>query len=416
MAEEEEPMAGRLLIVGPYPPPYGGIASQIANTAPYFVAAGFEKVHILSWATEDSSREEAGLTLEKVALAQRASMMANPRHWGSALPMLARGLSQRLAPRNAVAEATRAAYVEKVLRDGRYDIVHYFMLTEGFIAPVIRRRLPHVRQVVTVYGEIFDHEELFGTRASLVRDQLAAVDHRLSSSRYCAQSVEALGIPSDDIEPLYYGVDLERFSPGNDATQFRREAGISPDSKLIFFFARLLAQMGADVVADVVPDVLEANGDAVFLLAGADGDCVPRFRELEARYPGRIHLRVNVPGGEVPKMYAACDLLLAPTRERHACMGMSIKEAMASGRVGICSRSGGIPEAVIDGETGILLPTGPDLRVKPADMTAAILDMLADDGRRQRMGVAARARAEAIFDNRQTAARLVEIYRGLLSA
>lgn len=404
----------RLLIVGPYPPPYGGIASQIANTAPYFVDAGFD-VDVLSWATTDASATDGPIRVERVALTKRAPILLNPATWGSATPMLLRGLSQRLGPRRAVAEAMRAAYVERAIREGGYQIVHYFMLTEGFIAPVIRRRLPHVRQVVTVYGEIFDHADLFGTQASMVRDQLEAVDHRLSSSRYCAQSVEALGIPSDDIEPLYYGVDLERFSPTNDAGEFRRAAGIAPDAKMIFFFARLLAQMGADVVAEAIPPVLDAADDAVFVVAGADGDCVPRFRELEARYPGRIHLRVNVPGSEVPRMYAACDLLLAPTRERHACMGMSIKEAMASGRVGICSRSGGIPEAVIDGETGILLPTGPDLRVKASDMIAAILDLIRDDERRRQMGVAARRRAEAIFDNRQTAARLVEIYRGLLA-
>jgi glycosyltransferase involved in cell wall biosynthesis len=182
-----------------------------------------------------------------------------------------------------------------------------------------------------------------------------------------------------------------------------------------FFLGRLNEEMGADVVADIVPDVLNAREDAVFIIGGADGPCVPRLRDLAARFPGRVVLRVNVPADRIPAMHAACDLLLAPTRDRHACMGMSIKEAMATGRVGICSRSGGIPEAVADGETGILLPTDSDLRVTPAHLRQVVLELLGDDRRRLALGEAARHRAEGMFDNRRTVARLIEIYRGLLN-
>ena len=116
----------------------------------------------------------------------------------------------------------------------------------------------------------------------------------------------------------------------------------------------------------------------MIIVAGADGEETENLRAIAERYKGRFFLKVNVPFSEVPGLYAACDILLAPTREKHACMGMSIKEAMATGKVCVCSRSGGIPEAVVDGETGILLQTGEDLHVDPAALARAT-GLLLDD-------------------------------------
>lgn len=408
-------MPGRILLVGPYPPPYGGIASQIANTAPLLLEGGFERVHVLASAKTDELSGDDRLVIQRIDLARHAGMTAAPQRWWQSAGALATMARYRLPARKAVAETVRLAAIRDLLRRHRYDIVHFFMLNDAPTAPVLRRLEPRLKIVLTIYGEIFDDEGFFRPRARLVREELAAVDACLSSSRHCARSVELLGLSSDRIEPLYYGVDLDHFSPRNDPWAFREKAGISASAKMVFFLGRLNDEMGADVVADVIPDVIAARDDAVFVVAGADGTCVPRLRDLETSFPGRVVLRVNVPGDQLPGMYAACDLLLAPTRDRHACMGMSIKEAMATGRVGICSRSGGIPEAVTDGETGVLLPTDSDLRVAPADLTRAILGLLGDDQRRTAMGQAARRRAELMFDNRRTAARLVEIYQGLLA-
>jgi len=403
----------RILILGPFPPPYGGIASQIGNTVPYIVEAGFERVHIVAWGRENSVTQEGAVVRQRIDLRGHARKLLNPLRWASSWStwrdLRRRGASARLA----LAETVRFNVVLELVREHRFDIVHYFMLTEGLTAPSMRRYQPRVKLALTMYGEVFDHEALFMSRPALVSHQLDVYDHAMSSSCYCARSIESLGLVNYLIEPLYYGVDLKRFSPGNDGTAFRAKHGIAADAKVLFFFARLLDEMGADVVADIVPEVVAARPDTVFVVAGADGPCAARFRDLQQKHPGRVHLFVNVPGADVPAMYAACDLLLAPTRERHACMGMSIKEAMASGRVGICSRSGGIPEAVADGETGVLLPTGADLHVNRADMIAEVLRLCADDARRERMGKAARLRAESMFDNKQTAARLVAIYRKL---
>jgi len=173
--------------------------------------------------------------------------------------------------------------------------------------------------------------------------------------------------------------------------------------------------MGLDAALEVVPAVLAKRADVVFLFVGARGPLEGAVHAMAARYPGRVHVRVNAPMSDLPKFYAACDVLLAPTRDRHACMGMSIKEAMASGRAVIGSATGGIPEAVVDGETGILVPAGPDLRVAPSALEPAIDLLVGNPELCRRMGEQGRRRAEAMFDNDRSVRRLVEIYRALLN-
>lgn len=234
---------GRLLILGPFPPPYGGIASQIANTVPHLLEAGFERVHVVSWSREEALTVEGNFVRQRIDLRRRWTAAANPLNWPGLIAAY-RWLRGNGLPANmARAESIRLAVTRELVREHRYDIVHYFMLTEGFTAPLLRRLEPRVRQALTIYGEIFDQHDFFKGQARLVSAQLDVVDHALSSSCYCARSVQSLGVLNHMIEPLYYGVDLERFSPRNDAGAFRTKAGIAPQAKVMFFFARLMDEM-----------------------------------------------------------------------------------------------------------------------------------------------------------------------------
>jgi phosphatidylinositol alpha-1,6-mannosyltransferase len=404
-------MAGKILIVGPYPPPFGGIASQISNTVPYLVSEDFEEVHTVSWGAKDVLSPDGKFFCQRVHLNGQIYRLFS----GIGLKALSLGIQiatqNRLSPSRCIKEVIRALFLIDLIDTRRFSLVHYFMLDEGIAAILVRHLRPQIRQVFTIYGEIFDKSEFYKSRPRLVSAILNTMDHKLASSCYCARSPEALGIAESFIEPVYYGVDLEKFHPNNDGEATRKSLGIKENQKVVLFFARLMAEMGADIMCKAAPLILDSNPDAVVIVAGANGEETENLRAVAKRYESRFFLKVNVPFSEVPGLYAACDILLAPTREKHACMGMSIKEAMASGKVCICSRSGGIPEAVIDGETGILLGTGEDLHVDPVSLSHATGLLLDDTTRRIDMGVSARKRAEDIFDNAFSASRIIEIYK-----
>ncbi|MGZ8313143.1 MAG: glycosyltransferase, partial [Allosphingosinicella sp.] len=84
-------------------------------------------------------------------------------------------------------------------------------------------------------------------------------------------------------------------------------------------------------------------------------------------------------------------------------------EAAASGLPAVGSDHAGIPEAIVDGKTGFVVPER-----DPAALAARLADLLGDGDRRYRMGVAARSLAEASFDAARQAGRLEELYDALL--
>jgi glycosyltransferase involved in cell wall biosynthesis len=125
-------------------------------------------------------------------------------------------------------------------------------------------------------------------------------------------------------------------------------------------------------------------------------------------------VRQDVPFAAIPGYYAASEILLAPTRDRHACMGVSIKEAMAAGKAIIASNSGGIPEAIRDGEHGVVLAFDEHGRLEPGRLAAAIDGLLAEPERGRRLGERARRRAEEVFDNGVCLARQLAVVERLI--
>ena len=149
-------------------------------------------------------------------------------------------------------------------------------------------------------------------------------------------------------------------------------------------------------------------------MSGAASNLSEKAKELERRFPGKVYVRIDVSFEELTQYYQACDILLAPTISRHACMGVSIKEAMASGKPSVVSNSGGIPEAVIDGENGIIVKII-DKSVGPSCFERAVLALLEDSTLRMQMGKKARQRAIKLFANEVTFSKLLKSYDEVLS-
>jgi phosphatidylinositol alpha-1,6-mannosyltransferase len=140
--------------------------------------------------------------------------------------------------------------------------------------------------------------------------------------------------------------------------------------------------------------------------------------EARARRQGvtdRVRFLGRVPDDEsFPRLYASADVFATPCRDRWGGLeaegfGIVFLEAAAAGVPSVAGRSGGSHEAVVDGETGFVVES----RVE--DVRAAISVVLADDGLRERMGAAARARAVDQFSYDGLVARLAPIAAGNLA-
>ena len=191
-----------------------------------------------------------------------------------------------------------------------------------------------------------------------------------------------------------------------DGARVREELGFAPDDLVVSLVAGLRPEKAHDVAAEAIAQVRRTRPNVRLLVAGEG----PMLEQVE-RAVGALGDGGVLAGhrDDVMAVLDATDVLLhAP---HYDALPTSLIEAAAAGVPVLATRVGGIPEIVVDGETGVLVDPPPDA----AALAAALEGLLADPGRRARMGTAARERFEAEFSAPAWAARLRALYDDVLA-
>ena len=135
--------------------------------------------------------------------------------------------------------------------------------------------------------------------------------------------------------------------------------------------------------------------------------------ELRAQRDGIFWVKDMLPRNEVQQIYTGADVFVCPSI--YEPLGIVNLEAMACGTAVVASNVGGIPEVVVDGETGVLVHyDATDTAAFEADLAAAVNDVAADKKRAAEFGRAGRERAIRDFSWATIAAQTVDIYRSLI--
>ncbi len=216
---------------------------------------------------------------------------------------------------------------------------------------------------------------------------------------------------AETIHVIYNGVDLDRFHPASDAQRAaaRQALGLAADQSVAMMVCRLYRPRDFETLLVAFRQVREQVPRARLVIVG-DGPWRARVAELvDGLWLGQ---QVTLAGRreDVPDLLGAADLLVHATAGWEG-MGLSILEAMAAGLPVVASRVGGIPEAVVDGETGILVPPG-----SPAALARALEAVLGDPALGARMGASGRARAEVRFTLPRMVAETLAVYERVLRA
>ena len=185
------------------------------------------------------------------------------------------------------------------------------------------------------------------------------------------------------------GIDTDHFSP-QDATQLRSELGLS-EKKVVVSVGRLVHRKGQDVLIEAMPGILREVPEAHILMIGEG----PYRSYLENRVKALgLHERITFIGriqyADLPKYICVGDLFVMPSRSRLAGLeveglGIVYLEASACGLPVIAGNSGGAPDAVLEGETGLVVDG-----TSKAEVAAAVVELLSDPDRSKAMGIRGR--------------------------
>jgi phosphatidylinositol alpha-1,6-mannosyltransferase len=198
------------------------------------------------------------------------------------------------------------------------------------------------------------------------------------------------------VQVVPLGAEPTQFRPGIDPTPIRAKYGLS-GGPWILTVARLEWHKGIDTVIQALPAVRAAHPTARYVVAGT-GPRQPQLEQLAARLGvgDAVRFLGFVPDEALPALYNAVDLYVGASRYHELLVegfGISLVEASASGIAVVGGRSGGVPDAVRDGETGILVD--PEDR---ADVAAGVTRLLGDEALRRRMGAAGRRAVETYYN------------------
>ena len=403
-----------VLLIGPYPPPYGGIASHLQDFIPELKRQGY-RTYIISNSKRQGLIQKDGLKVLKWHLKKKVYVLLDARNIFLNLKCFAMLKRYNLSIKQILREMVFINIIKNILAKENIALISFYDMVTGYSIPVLRKVLNvRIPIVLTIYANIYENLSYFQSRSELIKSMLNMSDKIVASSKYSTKSVELLGLDSSVIEPVYYGVDLNRFSPDVDRYKIRNEFELNLNDKVLLFVGRMKEEMGLDIILDVIPKILSRRDSIVLFIVGAKGELTKRAYDLQEKYKNRVYVKVAVPSDVLPYYYAACDILLAPTKGKHASMGMSIKEAMASGKPVIATNAPGIAEAVVNGETGLLVQTDEDFVLKSEAFCEAILNCLDSPELLRVMGTNARKRAEELFDKDMTSRKMIGIFKSLL--
>jgi starch synthase len=218
-------------------------------------------------------------------------------------------------------------------------------------------------------------------------------------------------IPAERVRVIRNGIDTQEYQPDHGTDVLERH-GVDVSRPYVIFVGRITRQKGVPVLLRAA-SLLAPQAQLVLCAGQADtaelgAEVTELVAGLRATRSGVIWIPEMLPKREVIQLLTHATVFACPSV--YEPLGIVNLEAMACGTAVVGSRTGGIPEVVADGETGLLVPPG-----EPEPLGEALNTLIRDPGRAAAMGQAGRRRAVAEFGWAAIAAQTAALYAELVS-
>lgn len=345
------------------------------------------------------------LALELHRLEDAVTVLTRPDEGGEAFDA---GVEYRVVRDPGLDEASRLERVGRIgdaLRDAEADVLVVNHLEPLGHQALLASSWQHVPVVVMAHGTEVNRSVGHGGGSQAVLAEprgrfwkgvaLRGAMRVTCSSRYTAERVRAWGVAPARIRVVHPGADpVSADERERRRDIWRRRLEVPPEAPLAAFVGRLVARKGPDLLVDAFATVRERLPGARLIVAG-QGPLAEHLEAAAARSGADASVRVlgAVTEEEKDGLLCAADVVALPNRELDdgdvEGFGIVLREAAARGVPAVAGRSGGVPEAVDDGRTGLLVDAS-----EPAPVADALITILSDPERARRMGRAAREAVE----------------------
>ena len=320
------------------------------------------------------------------------------------LPYAVRRFSGGLHSRRDV--PAKIAHVRRILSDNEYDIVHAADWP-FFIPLALARRLTDARLVMTVHGTEINETQrpekrlaiclagVFGPRMEITAN--SAYTRDLFRSRF--------KIPAERVRTVHLGVSDFWFGPRAERTKTREAFGLTPNAVTMVTVARLTRRKGHLATLAALSKLPSAVRKCLtWLVIGPDGEAeyVYELRAAAAASDCDVRLLGALSAQQIRDIYGASDFFcltgLRDPTGRVEGFGLAYLEAAAAGLPSVATSVGGVADAVVDKETGLLV------RPTPNAIAGAIAELAQDGIKRTSLGMRAWTHAHALNWERCAAA------------
>ena len=291
-----------------------------------------------------------------------------------------------------------------IVRDIEPDIIHAYLPLTNFMGSFAGRvlRVPLIIISKRALGTHQDHNKgwIISDTAAFRFSHFVTVNSKAVNEDTIKRDMG----DASKIRLIYNGLDLEDFTTRiGHKREILKTLNIDPRKKIIITVANLIPYKGHTELLTAAAIVGRQFPDSIFLLVGEDRG-IQKGLEQQTRELG-INNNIIFLGQrrDIPELMAASDISVLPSHEE----GFSnvVLESMAAGLPVVATRVGGNPEAIIDGETGWLVPPK-----KPTELASKILDLLNDPEKAGKWGEAGRLRVKQNFSHEKMVAEFVKLY------
>ena len=286
-------------------------------------------------------------------------------------------------------------FVPRLAHEVAFDVAVHVQWQTAFTSFLSRFLTGYPRKIViTLHGRDtvfnpFNIPPLAKGYNALRRTAVSEADLVLPVSQFLAQRARKFGATAEQVKVISNATNPDVFYPDPDPS-LRADLG-AEDRPLVLSAGRLVPKKGFDTALRAMDQIRETVPDALLLIAG-DGPERSSLEKLTRSLDlgNHVHFLGAVPQDELRRYYSTADVFLMAGRQTQGDVegfGLVFLEANACGTPVVGARVGGVPDAIVDGKTGHLVPP------EDPDATAsAVSTLLTDPARAASMGEQGRAR------------------------